>query len=137
MGQAPHRTTIRVRFGELDPYNHVNHAVYISYFETARVELLAAAGLSLGELRRRGRSIIVSEIRTKFLASAEERNELTVETEILDIKRVTSTWRQRIFRDETLIAEQQIRVAVLNDSGRPVAFDAIEREALHPYLVEE
>ena len=39
-----HRTTIRVRFYELDPYNHVNHSVYVSYFESARVELLAEAG---------------------------------------------------------------------------------------------
>ena len=41
---------IRVRFGELYPYNHVNHAVYISYFEAARVELLMEAGYSLGQM---------------------------------------------------------------------------------------
>ena len=35
-----HRTTIRVRFYELDPYNHVNHSVYVSYFESARVEFV-------------------------------------------------------------------------------------------------
>ena len=57
--------TIRVRFGELDPYNHVNHAVYISYFEAARVELLADAGYSLGQMRADGHSIVVSEIQTR------------------------------------------------------------------------
>ena len=86
----PHRTTIRVRFHELDPYNHVNHSVYISYFETARVELLAAAGYSLASLREAGMSIVVSEITTKFHASAEELDELTIETEVLEFKRVTS-----------------------------------------------
>ena len=48
---AVHEMNIRVRFGELDPYNHVNHAVYISYFEAARVELLMEAGYSLGQMR--------------------------------------------------------------------------------------
>ncbi|NDH75405.1 MAG: acyl-CoA thioesterase [Actinobacteria bacterium] len=66
-----HRTTIRVRFYELDPYNHVNHSVYVSYFESARVELLAEAGYSLASMRANGRSIVVSEIQTKFHASAE------------------------------------------------------------------
>ena len=53
----PHRTTIRVRFYELDPYNHVNHSVYVSYFESARVELLAEVGYSLASMRAAGRSI--------------------------------------------------------------------------------
>ena len=58
-----HRTTIRVRFYELDPYNHVNHSVYVSYFESARVELLAEAGYSLASMRANGRSIVVSRSR--------------------------------------------------------------------------
>ena len=33
-----HETTIAVRFSELDPYGHVNHAVYLTYFEQARCE---------------------------------------------------------------------------------------------------
>ena len=35
---APHVTAIKVRFTELDPYGHVNHAQYISYFEHGRTE---------------------------------------------------------------------------------------------------
>ncbi len=35
-----HRATIKVRFYELDPYGHVNHSVYIQYFEAARAEWL-------------------------------------------------------------------------------------------------
>jgi acyl-CoA thioesterase FadM len=42
-----HRFPIRVRFYELDPYHHVNHAVYIQYFEAARIDLLREAGMTL------------------------------------------------------------------------------------------
>ena len=31
-----HLSTITVRFAELDPYAHVNHAVYATYCEVAR-----------------------------------------------------------------------------------------------------
>jgi cobaltochelatase CobT len=38
-------TEVRVRFYELDPYNHVNHTAYLGYFETARVEALGARAM--------------------------------------------------------------------------------------------
>jgi len=43
----PYRLSDNVRFADLDPNNHVNNAVYASYFETARVTLMKdpASGL--------------------------------------------------------------------------------------------
>lgn len=32
------RTTIQIRFSDLDYYGHVNNATYLTYFETARVD---------------------------------------------------------------------------------------------------
>ncbi len=136
MSRAPHRTSIRVRFGELDPYNHVNHAVYIGYFEAARVELLAEAGFSLASLREQGQTIVVSEIHTTFRASAEELDDLVVETEILEFKRVTSTWRQRILRGDEVIATQDLRAAMLDERGRPARFREEMIAALAPYMLE-
>ncbi|WP_022722348.1 thioesterase family protein [Rhodopseudomonas sp. B29] len=36
----PYRLSDNVRFADLDPNNHVNNAVYASYFETGRVTLV-------------------------------------------------------------------------------------------------
>src|ERR1700687_2199305 len=36
----PYRLTDNVRFADLDPNQHVNNAVYASYFETGRVTLV-------------------------------------------------------------------------------------------------
>ena len=131
---AVHEMNIRVRFGELDPYNHVNHAVYISYFEAARVELLMEAGYSLGQMRADGHSIVVSEINTKFLGMAEELDDLTVETEVLEFRRVTSTWRQRIMRGDEVIATQDLRAALITNEGKPVRFPEEMVEAMRPWF---
>jgi len=128
-----HETLIRVRFYELDPYNHVNHSVYIQYFETARIELLREAGLSLPEMMRDGLMIVVSEIHTKFLGSAEDGDELTIESEILEVKRVTSRWHQRILCDGVVIASQELRAAVVTADGRPARFPQSMIDALEPY----
>ena len=42
---APHTLSLKVRFGELDPYNHVNHSVYVGWFEAGRCEAMESADL--------------------------------------------------------------------------------------------
>ena len=58
---APHITTIKVRFNELDPYGHVNHAQYISYFEHGRTEALDSVGVGLREMADKGFQIVVMD----------------------------------------------------------------------------
>ena len=118
---SAHEMTIRVRFGELDPYNHVNHAVYISYFEAARVELLADAGISLGRMRADGHSIVVSEIHTKFLASAEELDDLVIETEILEFRRAN----QRGVLIELYGGSEAARITGQVDGIQPISAELI------------
>ena len=57
-----HSTSIVPRFGELDPYNHVNHAAYVAYFEAARCVALADIGMALPDLSDRGIQIVVTNL---------------------------------------------------------------------------
>jgi acyl-CoA thioester hydrolase len=131
-----HRFPIRVRFYELDPYRHVNHAVYIQYFEAARVELLREAGLTLQGMMDDGVMIVVTDIATRFIRSAGGNDDLVVETEVLEFKRVTSRWRQRLVRNGEVIVEQELGAAVTNLDGRPIRFPAPMVDRLRPYLLE-
>lgn len=131
-----HRFPIRVRFYELDPYRHVNHAVYIQYFEAARIELLGDAGLTMQGMLDDGVMIVVTDIVTRFLRSAQGNEDLTVETEVLELKRVRSRWRQRLLRGDVVIVEQELGAAVTNLEGRPIRFPGDMVERLRPYLVE-
>ena len=135
LGVVQHRFPIRVRFYELDPYNHVNHAVYIQYFEAARIELLREAGMTLEGMMDDGVMIVVTDITTRFLRSALGNDELVVETEVLEFKRVTSRWRQRLLRGDEVIVEQELGAAVTNLAGRPIRFPEHMVEMLRPYLV--
>ena len=131
-----HQFPIRVRFYELDPYRHVNHAVYIQYFEAARVELLRDAGLTLQGMMDDGVMIVVTDIATRFLRSAGGNDDLVVETEVLEFKRVTSRWRQRLVRNGEVIVEQELGAAVTNLQGRPIRFPEPMVGRLRPYLQE-
>ena len=55
---------------------------------------------------------------------------MTIETEVLEFKRVTTTWRQRILRGDELICSQDLRAALIDEHGRPVRFDDAMLDAL-------
>ena len=130
----PFTTTIKVRFYELDPYNHVNHAAYIQYFESARVELLEEAGVGLGALRDVGYQLVVTELATKFVRSAGAGDELLIETEVAELRRASSRWVQRMYRGEEMVARQEIIAATTTTGGKPVRFPEEIADKLQPYM---
>ena len=136
LSAVKHRFPIRVRFYELDPYSHVNHAVYIQYFEAARIELLREAGLTLQGMLDDGVMIVVTDINTRFAKSALGNDDLVVETEVLEFKRVTSRWRQRLMRGDEVLVDQELGAAVTNLDGRPIRFPESMVAVLRPYLFD-
>ena len=130
-----HRHAVKVRFYELDPYNHLNHAAYIQYFEVGRVELLEELGFGLAAMQERGFHLVVTEIETRFLKSAGPHDALVIETGVAEIRRATSQWQQRLVRGDDVLATQTVRAAMTDTSGKPVRFSADLAAALEPYLV--
>lgn len=125
-----HRTPITVRFYELDPYRHLNHSVYIQYFEVGRIDLFASYGWTLTGMADRGVQIVVSEITTRFLAPGTEGDELVVETGVDEVKRVTARFGQRILRGNEVLATQTVLGACTTLEGRPTRFPDDLAEAL-------
>jgi acyl-CoA thioester hydrolase len=123
-------TTIGVRFHELDPYGHVNHAVYLHYFEQARIELLDAVGYGLARLEELGFALVVIEVRVRFLQPAFAGDVLTVESDIVDVRPASSRWHQRLLRGDEVLATNDVRAAITDLSGRPIAAPAGLTEAM-------
>ncbi len=117
--QEVHSTTVKVRFYELDPYDHVNHTNYFGYFETARIEYLTDMGWGLDIMKQKGNQFVVVEIKARFLAAATYGQELTIRTWIEDVGRVKSTWHQLMFRGDEVIAELEVTAAFTDLNGRP------------------
>lgn len=113
-------TNLGVRFHELDAYGHVNHGVYLNYFEQARVELLDEIGFGLQVLEQRGVQLVVVEVTVRYLAPAELGDRLVIETELVQMRRASGTWEQRLLRGDEVLATARVRSAATNDVGRPI-----------------
>jgi YbgC/YbaW family acyl-CoA thioester hydrolase len=127
-----HTTQIKVRFGELDVYGHVNHAVYLAYLEAARVEALASVGLGLDRLRAEGFHIVVVDLQLRFHRPALLGDVLTVETTVTEQGRASSRWQQRIARDDETLLTAHVRGAITDLEGRPRPAPAAMAAALAP-----
>lgn len=114
-----HTTSLKVRFYELDPYDHVNHTNYFSYFETARIEYLTDKGWGLMVLKEQGLQLVVVEIHARFLAAAGYGEELTIHTWVEQAGRVKSTWQQRMLRGDEEVARLTVLAAATDLQGKP------------------
>jgi acyl-CoA thioester hydrolase len=114
-----HTSSVKVRFYELDPYDHVNHTNYFSYFETARIDYLTHMGWGLDRLKEQGWQLVVVELNARFSAAARFGEELTIHTWIEDVGRVKSTWQQVMLRGDEEVARLTVSAAFTDLSGKP------------------
>lgn len=114
-----HETTIHVRWGELDPYHHVNHASYLGYLEHARIEALESIGWGMDRIAEFGCRVVVARADVRFRAPAAGGDVLTVGTAVRELRGASSRWHQEIRRGGTLILEAEITAACTTPAGRP------------------
>ena len=130
----PHSHKVKVRFYELDPYGHLNHSTYVQLFETGRIEMLEQVGLALHEIEKNNFRFVVSQIETAFLKPVEAGSFLTIETEILEMRRASSLWWQQIMDETDVVATQRVRIAITNRDGKPIRAPQQIIKALTPFL---
>ena len=116
----PHVTTIVVRFADLDPYDHVNHARYLTYFESARIEMLAEMGYPMDTMKRDGFQIVLVELTAGFHTPATLHDRLEITTTVGEIRRSTTSWAQAAQIGETQVASLEVKAAFTNLEGRPI-----------------
>ncbi len=126
----------RVRFHELDPYDHVNHAMYVTYFEIGRVDTLDELKIGLDVLKKQGFQFVVTKIDVRFKSAATAGDDLVISTGVSRIARAFSVWVQEIRRGDELIATAEVTVGVTNREGKPVRPEPFIFEALEAIVVD-
>lgn len=115
-----HTTTIHVRWGELDPYHHVNHATYLSYLEHARVAALESVGWGMAALSEAGYQVVVVRVDVRFRSPATAGDTLVVTSHIRELGASRSVWEQVIRRGDETIVTAEVTAAATTLEGRPV-----------------
>lgn len=123
----------RVRSYELDGFAHLNHAVFLNWFEQARFDAFEAGGFPAAEVQARGWGVYVVRIEVDFLKQARLCDELVVQTSVVEVGRTSMVFRQLASPAdalETVSAEARVRAVFIGVDGRPARIPADLRAAL-------
>ncbi len=96
----PHWTTLPIRFRDLDPLNHVNNALFNTYFEEARIRFIQQVP-SLTEQLEQGYSFVLANIRIDFVRPVEYPAELLIGSGIKELGNSSITSFQAIYEKES------------------------------------
>jgi acyl-CoA thioester hydrolase len=111
----PYRLTDNVRFADLDPNQHVNNAVYATYFETGRVTLMK--DLKFG-LMPSGLAWIMVRLDIHFRAELKWPGTIEMGLGVSKFGRTSVTFDQVVFSEGICVASAQSVSVLIDDATR-------------------
>src|SRR5471030_2706171 len=111
----PFRLTDNVRFGDLDPNQHVNNAVYATYFETGRVTLMKDRSYGL---MPEGLTWIMVRLDMHFRAELRWPGSIEMGLGVAKFGRTSVTFDQVVFSQGTCVASAQAVTVLFDESTR-------------------
>jgi acyl-CoA thioester hydrolase len=129
-----HLTPIRVHFRDLDPYAHVNHSVYVTWFEIGRTEALRDHGILLAGPHAIGYQFVVSELDIRYRKAALADDLVHIESAIVELRGASSRWQQRVLRDGEVLADGMVRIGLVGPDGRVARMPEDMKAQLAPLL---
>lgn len=108
--------------------------MYLTYFEIGRVDALESVDLGLDMLKADGFQFVVTRIEVRFRSAATAGDDLEIHTLVDEFGRASTIWAQEIRRNDDLVADAEVTVAVTNRAGKPVRPPAFIFERLGALL---
>lgn len=123
----------RVRSYELDSFGHLNHAVYLNYFEQARFDFLEQGGFPVASLAERGWGVHVVRVEVDFRREAFLGQELVVRTRVDELRNSSMTLIHTASppdEEELPCARARVVAVWVGTDRRPMRIPAEIRDAL-------
>jgi YbgC/YbaW family acyl-CoA thioester hydrolase len=135
MDPAPHvfESRFRVRSYELDGFAHLNHAVFLNWFEQSRFDAFEAGGFPAPEIQARNWGVYVVSLEVQYLKEALLGDELVVRTRVAEVGRSSMVFHQVASHVETPdepTCEARVRAVFIGVDGRPARIPIEVRTAL-------
>ena len=135
MTTEPHvfESRFRVRSYELDSFGHVNHAVFLNWFEQARFDAFEQAGFPIPRLQASGWGIYVVRLEIEYLKEARLGDELVVRTSAGEAGRTSMIFHQVASPADAptvVSAKADVRGVFIGPDRRPARIPPEVRAAL-------
>lgn len=133
MGDAPDlddypvRSTDKLRYCDTDRQGHINNAVFSTFLETGRVDMLYAGDDSVAQP---GANFVIARLELDFLAEGKWPGTVEIGSAVERIGRSSLTLDQLICQDRRPIARARTVIVLMNDETRksqPLSEEALAK----------
>lgn len=107
--------TDTIRFGDTDRLGHVNNAVFSTFLETGRVQLLYDAARPL---RDEGCEYVIARLALDYRAEINWPGTIQIGTRMLSVGRSSMTLAQALFQDDRCVATAETVLVQMNPATR-------------------
>jgi acyl-CoA thioester hydrolase len=113
--EFPHRLVQNIRFADLDRQNHVNNAVFLTFFESGRVDMLYQPknGLMVP-----GTVYVLARVLIDYLGELNWPGDVEIATRIAEVGRSSLTLDQALFVGETCVANGRTILVLIDEKTR-------------------
>lgn len=129
-----HLLPVRVYYEDTDFSGFVYHASHLKFFERGRTDFLRSIGVSHSALLAEGLGLVVRRMEIDWRKPAVIDDALIVRTRALTARGARMTLNQRLERNDGLIAEAHVQVALIELTGRPSKLHPQLAAKLQPWL---
>lgn len=133
LNDFPLKSYDKIRYADTDRQGHVNNAVFSTFFETGRVEMLYDSNQNrIPE----NTSYVIASITLDYIAEVTWPGKVEIGTGVLKIGNSSIRLFQRLFQNNICVAQAEtVIVRVDDNTGRSKPLDDNAKKVLSEYLL--
>ncbi|EFO33733.1 thioesterase superfamily protein [Roseibium sp. TrichSKD4] len=127
LSDYPKRTTDKLRYADTDRQGHVNNAVFATFLETGRVEILHDEETPLAAT---GCAFVIARLELDFINEITWPGEVEIGTAVAKVGTSSFTLDQGVFQADKLVARAKTVIVQMDETSRkssPLTDDAVKR----------
>lgn len=131
----PSQTYDKIRYADTDTQGHVNNAVFSTFLETGRVEILYNQS---HPLLSQNSSFVIASLKLEYKKEIKWPGVVNIGTGIVKVGRSSITIFQKLFQDEECVAQAEtVIVQVNNSSKQSESLSDESKKILSTFLLKE
>lgn len=129
----PATTYDKLRYGDTDKQGHVNNAVFTTFYETGRVEIVYQPENGILD---DGCSFVIANLQTDFIREIHWPGKLYIGTGITKVGNSSITFVQALYQNDQLVStSRSVLVQVSNDTKKSVPLSDAAKKRLQQYMM--
>lgn len=134
LNDFPATTYDKLRYGDTDKQGHVNNAVFTTFYETGRVEIVYRPENSILD---DGCSFVIANLQMNFIREIHWPGKLYIGTGITKVGNSSITFVQALYQNDQLVSTSaSVLVQVSNDTKRSVPLSEKSKARLQQYMMK-